>query len=160
MPGKVNPVIPEAVVQAAMMVMGYDVVLAMAVAAGNLELNQNMPLVACCLLESLDLLRNSSRILHEFCVTGITANRERCRQHVNSSTATITALVAEIGYDRAEVLAREARATGRPLRELAPKYGLTPARFDELVSPEAVNRLGSQEESRNRGIEDSSEDEG
>ncbi len=157
MPGKVNPVIPEAVAQAAMMVMGYDGVLGMAVAAGNLELNQNMPLIACCLLESLDLLRNSSRILHEFCVTGITANRERCRQHVNSSTATVTALVAEIGYDRAEALAREARASGRPLRELAPKYGLTPTRFDDLVSPEAVNRLGSREDSRSRGVEDSSE---
>jgi aspartate ammonia-lyase len=157
MPGKVNPVIPEAVAQAAMMVMGHDAVLGMAAAGGNLELNQNMPLIACCLLESLDLLRNSSRILSEFCVAGIEANRERCRQHVNSSTATVTALVAEIGYDRAEALAREARATGRPLRELAQKYGLTPAWFDELVSPESVNRLGSKEESRNPGVEDSSE---
>ena len=147
MPGKVNPVIPEAVAQAAMMVMGHDAVLGMAAAGGNLELNQNMPLIACCLLESLDLLRNSSRILCEFCVTGIEANRDRCRQHVNSSTATVTALVAEVGYDQAETLAREARATGRPLRELARKYGLTPARFDELVSPEAVNRLGSRSDS-------------
>jgi aspartate ammonia-lyase len=146
MPGKVNPVIPEAVAQAAMMVMGYDGVLGMAVAAGNLELNQNMPLVACCLLESLDLLRNSARILSEFCVTGIEANRERCRQHVSSSTATVTALVVEIGYDKSEALAREARATGSPLRELAPKYGLALARFDELVSPESVNRLGSPDE--------------
>jgi aspartate ammonia-lyase len=144
MPGKVNPVIPEAVAQAAMMAMGYDAVLGMAVAAGNLDLNQNMPLIAGCLLESLDLLRNSARILSEFCVTGIEANRERCRKHVNSSTATVTALVSEIGYEAAEALAREAEATGRPLREIVSKYGLTPARFDDLVSPESVNRLGSR----------------
>jgi len=155
MPGKVQSGDSRAVAQAAMMVMGYDAVLGMAAAGGNLELNQNMPLIACCLLESLDLLRNSVRILREFCVTGIEANRERCRQHVNSSTATVTALVAEIGYDQAEALAREARATGRPLRELAQKYGLTQSRFDELVSPEAVNRLGSRSDSSD--VSDSSD---
>jgi aspartate ammonia-lyase len=144
MPGKVNPVIPEAVAQAAMMVMGHDVTIGMAVAGGSLELNQYLPLVAACLLDSLDLLRNACRILREFCVVGIEADRERCRQSVATTTAVVTALVAELGYDQSEALLGESRATGRSLRELATeRHGMTAARFDELVSAEAVNRLGS-----------------
>ncbi len=158
MPGKVNPVIPEAVAQAAMMVFGYDAVIAMAAAGGNLELNQFMPLIAYALLEELELMHNACRILRLHCVTGIRANVDRCRRFVESTTATVTALVGEIGYERAEELVKEFQATGRPLRELAAeKYGVPVERFDELVSPEAVNRLGSREESRSRGTEASSE---
>lgn len=143
MPGKVNPVIPEAVAQAAMLVTGYDAALTQAAAGGNLELNQFMPLIAHCLLESLDLLANAARILREHCVDGLAADRERCRRHVGAATATITALVGDLGYDRAEELANRARATGRPLREVAAEFGIGPERFDALVSPEAVNRLGT-----------------
>ncbi len=144
MPGKVNPVIPEAVAQAAMMVLGYDAVISQAASAGNLELNQFLPLIAHALLDELELLHNACRILRLHCVSGIRANVERCRRYVESTTATVTALVAELGYERAEALVKESRQTGRGLRELATtKYGISPARFDELVSPEAVNRLGS-----------------
>jgi aspartate ammonia-lyase len=160
MPGKVNPVIPEAVAQAAMMVFGYDAVIAHAASAGNLELNQFMPLIASALLDELELLHNACRILRLHCVVGIRARPERCRRFVESTTATVTALVEELGYDKAEALVKESQAGGKGLRELAAeKYGIPAARFDELVSPEAVNRLGSKEESRNRGVEDSSEDE-
>jgi aspartate ammonia-lyase len=146
MPGKVNPVIPEAVAQAGMMVFGYDAVIAHAASAGNLELNQFMPLIACALLEELELLHNGCRILRLNCVEGIRANEGRCRQFVESTTAAVTALVAEIGYERAEKLVKEAQAAGRPLRSLAAeKYGVPNERFDALVSPEAVNRLGSPE---------------
>ncbi len=156
MPGKVNPVIPEAVAQAAMMVFGYDAVIAMAAAAGNLELNQFMPLIAYALLEELELMRNACRILRLHCVTGIRANLDRCRRFVESTTATVTALVSEIGYERAEELVKESQATGRPLRELAAeKYGVPTERFDELVSPEAVNRLGSSEPAGGHGTGDS-----
>jgi aspartate ammonia-lyase len=147
MPGKVNPVVPEAVAQAGMMVLGYDAVIAHATSAGNLELNQFMPLIASALLDELDLLRNACRILRVHCVVGIRANAERCRRFVESTTATVTALVEELGYDKAEALVKESRASGKSLRQLAEeKYGIPAARFDELVSPEAVNRLGSPEE--------------
>ncbi len=146
MPGKVNPVIPEAVAQAALMVMGLDAVIAQAAAGGNLELNQFMPLIAACLLDELDLLHNACRILRLHCVAGLKANESRCRRFVENTTATVTALVGELGYEKSETLVKEAARTGRSLRELAGElYGLAPERFDELVAPEAVNRLGSPE---------------
>jgi aspartate ammonia-lyase len=144
MPGKVNPVIPEAVSQAAMQVMGLDAVIAQAAAAGSLELNPFLPLIADNLLGSLDLLASSAEILRAFCVAGIGANEDRCQSHVDASTATATALVARLGYQRASALAAEAAAQGRPLREVVVGGGhLTEAEYDELTSPEAVCRLGS-----------------
>jgi aspartate ammonia-lyase len=143
MPGKVNPVIPEAVSQAAMMVMGYDQTLAMACAMGNLELNAFMPLVAECLLESCSLLERSCDLLRRCCVEGITADEDRCRAHVNGSTAAATALIPALGYERVCELAREAATTGQSVREMVLAQGLLSAdAFDELVSPEAVCRLG------------------
>ena len=93
MPGKVNPVIPEAVTQAAMEVMANDQAIAQACAAGNLELNPFLPLVAECLLESLDLLAAACDMFAPRCVAGIEADEARCRRHVESTTAMLTALV-------------------------------------------------------------------
>ena len=93
MPGKVNPVIPEAVAQTAIKVMGNDVIIAQACATGNLELNQFMPLIALALLESLQLLNNSCGIFREYCVTGIKANEAVCKKQVENSTAVVTALI-------------------------------------------------------------------
>jgi len=150
MPGKVNPVIPEAVSQAAMQVMGLDAVIAQAAAAGSLELNAFLPLIAANLLDSLDLLAASAEILRTFCVTGIAADEDRCQAHVDSSTASATALAVRLGYQRASDLAAEATAQGRPLREVVVGGGhLTEAEFDELTSPEAVCRLGSPPPNRN-----------
>jgi len=145
MPGKVNPVIPEAATQAAMMVMGFDQVVAVACGMGSLELNPFLPLVAHALLSSLDLLERACYLLRVRCVEGIEADEARCRRHVESSTAVVTALVGEIGYKKAEEIAREMKATGATAREIATRrWGLmTPERFDELTSPEAVTRLGS-----------------
>jgi aspartate ammonia-lyase len=144
MPGKVNPVIPEAVSQAAMLVMGYDQTIALAAASGNLELNPFLPLIANCLLESCSLLARSCDILRRLCVEGIQADEERCRLHVESSTATATALLPVIGYERACRLVKLAGQTGKSLKEIAIAEGmLTAQQFDELVSPEAVCRLGS-----------------
>ena len=143
MPGKVNPVIPEAVSQAAMLVMSHDVAIAAACAAGNLELNPFLPLVAHCLLESLNLLARGCDVLRRHCVEGLEANEERCRAHVDASTATVTALVPALGYERACTLARVARDSGRPVRAAAIEDGfLTPQQFEELTTPEAVCRLG------------------
>jgi aspartate ammonia-lyase len=145
MPGKVNPVIPEAVAQVAMLVMGHDVVIAQACAAGSLELNAFLPLVADCLLRSCDMLANACDVFRRLCVEGIEADEARCRLHVENSTALATALVPALGYDGATKFAREAHVDGHDIRALALKYGVTSAQFDQLLTPEAVMRLGMRE---------------
>jgi aspartate ammonia-lyase len=144
MPGKVNPVIPEAVTQVAMLVMGYDQTIALAAASGNLELNPFLPLIAHCLLESCRLLAHGCDILRRYCVEGMVADEDRCRQHVEGSTATVTALVPVIGYENATRLAKLAAQSRRSIKETAIAEGmLTAQQFEESVSPEAVCRLGS-----------------
>ena len=144
MPGKVNPVIPEAVSQAAIVVMANDQAIAHACAMGNLELNPFLPLVADALLGSLDLLGNSCRIFREYCVAGIEADESRCRQHVEGSTASLTAMVETFGYEKTQVLAAKAKAEKKSVREIILEERLlTPERFDQLISPENVARLGS-----------------
>ena len=143
MPGKVNPVIPEAVTQAAMLVTGYDATLSMACASGTLELNPFLPLVATCLLESLDLLARADDILKRHCIDGMQANETRCLQHVESSTAAATALIPSLGYERVCDAARIAREKGLGIREVVVSKGwLTDDIFDALISPEAVCCLG------------------
>ena len=143
MPGKVNPVIPEAVAQAAMLVMGHDATIAYACASGSLELNPFLPLVAACLLESCDLLARACDILRQHCVEGIEADEVRCRRHVETSTATATALLPVLGYEAACTVAQQAKERGRSIRDIVVADGyLTPEAFDELISPEAVTRLG------------------
>jgi len=144
MPGKVNPVIPEAVTQAAIMVIGYDVALTQACAAGSLELNAFLPLIADSLLQSIDLLRRAADTLARLCVDGLTANAAVCRRHVENSTAILTALAGRIGYKRAGEVAAEANRTARTVRQVVMDRGLlSQEEFDQLVSPEAVMRLGS-----------------
>jgi aspartate ammonia-lyase len=143
MPGKVNPVIPEAVAQAAMLVMSLDVAVGTAAAAGSLELNPFLPLIAHALLQSLDLLTRACGMLAARCVDGIEADEERCRRTVAGATATATALIPAIGYAAAQAIAQDARARGVTIREAAVAGGrLAAADFDWLTSPEAVCRLG------------------
>ncbi|NQT54020.1 aspartate ammonia-lyase [bacterium] len=144
MPGKVNPVIPEAVSQAAMVVMANDQAITQACSMGNLELNAFLPLIADALLGSLSLLAHACEIFRKHCVAGIEADEERCRRHVHGATASVTALVERLGYEAAQALAAKAREAGRGLRDVAVEEGvLTVEEFDELVSAEAVTRLGS-----------------
>ncbi|HOI55386.1 MAG TPA: aspartate ammonia-lyase [Phycisphaerae bacterium] len=144
MPGKVNPVIPEAVSQAAMAVMAHDHALTMACSLGNLELNAFMPLVADALLTSLDLLTAACGILRRLCVAGIEADEDRCRRTVHGATASATALVAAVGYEAAQRIAAEARRSGQTVRDAAMAAGLlTAEQFDSLVAGESVMRLGS-----------------
>ena len=141
MPGKVNPVIPEAVTQAAIMAMAHDQALAMAAAMGSLELNPFLPLAAHSLLESLDLLARACAILRQHCVEGLTADVARCRAQVENGTAAATALLPLLGYERTSELV--ALAAGRGLRATGIEAGyFTAADFDELTTPEAVGRLG------------------
>lgn len=147
MPGKVNPVIPEAVAQAAIAVMGHDQMIVQAVTGGNLELSQFLPLVADSLLTSIDLLTNACDIFARHCVAGIEADERRCRQNVHNSTALLTALVDRIGYDAAEQIARDVAAGpgGQcDIRRLVLDRGLLSAEeLDALTSPDRVTRLGS-----------------
>ncbi|GMW00908.1 MAG: aspartate ammonia-lyase [Candidatus Hydrogenedentota bacterium] len=143
MPGKVNPVIPEAVTQAALLVMGHDTTLAHACAMGHLELNPFLPLVAHCLLESCDLLTAACAILRTQCVEGMEANLARCRAHVEGSTAIATAILPALGYEKAAEIAKEAKAQGKSIRQvLLDQRLMTEAGFDALITPEAVMRLG------------------
>jgi aspartate ammonia-lyase len=143
MPGKVNPVIPEAVSQAAMQALGHDQTIALAVSSGNLELNAFLPLVAACMLDSLDHLARANDILCRHCVVGIEADEERCRLHVEGSTAAATALVPALGYEGASRIAEIAKEKGISIRQAAIESGeLTAENYAELTSPEAVFRLG------------------
>ena len=144
MPGKVNPVIPEAVTQAAIRVFAHDQAIGQAVAMGNLELNAFMPLIADSILDSLNLLARAAGIFRDYCVSGIEVNGGRCREHIDASAATATALVEEIGYQKAQELVKQAAESCRTVKELAVENGvLTEARYDELIRPEKVTRLGS-----------------
>jgi aspartate ammonia-lyase len=143
MPGKVNPVMPEAVSQAAMRVLGHDVTLTQACAAGSLELNAFLPLIADCLLDSLQLLERANRDLRRLCVGGLEADESRCAELAANSTAAATALVPTLGYDRTARLAKLAHHRGTTLRETVMDLGwLSGEEFDALISPEAVCRLG------------------
>jgi fumarate hydratase class II len=119
MPGKINPVVPEAVLQVAAQVIGNDATVAHASQAGNFELLVMFPVIAYNLLQSIDLLTNAALALGERCVEGIEADRNKCRANLEESLAVATALVPEIGYDRAAALAKEAFETGKTVREVA-----------------------------------------
>lgn len=117
MPGKVNPVIPEAVLMVAAQVTGNDATVAAAGAAGNFELNVMLPVIARNLLESVRLLANASRLLADRTVDGITANVERARQYAESSPSVVTPLNKYIGYEEAAKVAKKSLAEGTTIRE-------------------------------------------
>jgi fumarate hydratase, class II len=118
MPGKVNPVIPEVVIQVAAQVIGNDLAITIGGQWGFFELNTMLPLIAHNLLQSVKILSSSVRLLAEKCIDGIDAHRERCTAAVEQSLALATYLVPAIGYDRASALSKEAYATGKTIREL------------------------------------------
>lgn len=124
MPGKINPVILEAVIQAATRVMGNDATLTLAGQGGVFELQLMLPLLAHTLLESVELIGNSASVLAEKCVHGIRADRERCAAFVEQSLALATSLVPLVGYDKAAEVAQKAYADGITVREAARALGI------------------------------------
>jgi fumarate hydratase class II len=143
MPGKVNPVVPEAVCQVAAQVIGNDLAVTIGGQSGLLELNVMMPLIADNVLESVRLLANVSRLFARRCVTGLEVRRERCRQLINESLALTTALVPRLGYDKAARLARLAYDEGRTIREVVRREtDLSPDEIDRLLDPERMTRPG------------------
>ena len=126
MPGKVNPVICESVMQVSAQVFGNDTAVCWGGANGILELNVMMPMMAHNILESVRLLANVVRAFQDKCVSGITANRERCNQLVEYSMAMVTSLAPIIGYDRAAEIAKESAKTGKTVREICLERRILP----------------------------------
>lgn len=118
MPGKINPVVPEVVNQVAFQIIGYDLTVTLASEAGQLQLNVMEPVIVYNVLHSIELLTNAVDTLRTKCVSGITANPEYCRKHLEASTAVATALTPAIGYERAADLAKEVLATGKTIGEI------------------------------------------
>ncbi|MFI1469576.1 class II fumarate hydratase [Streptomyces wuyuanensis] len=139
MPGKVNPVVPEAVLMVAAQVMGNDTTVAVAGAAGNFELNVMLPVMAKNLLESVRLLANASRLLADRTVDGITADEERAREYAESSPSVVTPLNKYIGYEEAAKVAKKSLAERRTIREVVLEGGyvergaLTLEQLDEAL---------------------------
>jgi len=143
MPGKVNPVIPEAVCQVAAQIIGNDAAVAFGGAMGNFELNVMMPVMARNLLESIRLLANVSRVFATKCIAGIEADVERCRHNAESSPAIATALNPYIGYEQAAQVIKQAMAEGKTLREVVLEQSLMSEEdVDRVLDVEAMTRGG------------------
>jgi fumarate hydratase class II len=140
MPGKVNPVIPEVVIQVGDQVIGNDTAVAVAGSQGQFELNVRVPLMARNLLDSIKLLAAAARLLDAKCVAGIEPNEEMLERHAEATLATATALNPHIGYDRATEIVREAAASGRPLREVAREMGVDETILDQALDHHRLAR--------------------
>jgi fumarate hydratase class II len=143
MPGKVNPVIPEVVLQVAAQVIGNDTAVTVAGTQGAFELNVRVPVIARNLFESIRILTSASHMLAEKCVDGLQANEEVLRRHAESTPAIVTALNPHIGYDRATEIVNEAIASERTIREVALERGVDEETLDKALDLRAMAR-GSQ----------------
>jgi fumarate hydratase class II len=123
MPGKVNPVIPEALCMVCAQVIGNDAAIAFGGAAGNFELNVMLPMLARNILESIRLLANTARLFADRCVTGLVANVERCREYAESSPSIVTPLNRYIGYEEASKVAKQALAERKTIRQVVLERG-------------------------------------
>lgn len=145
MPGKVNPVIAEATAQIGIKVLGNDVIINQCVAMGQLELNQFAPMIAFSFLESLELLINTNKMLAQNCINGIKPQTENIQKLVDTSFATLTALLPRLGYKKVSEIAKEIENSDLTIREYILKNNLLSEEdFDYLTSPEAILALGQK----------------
>jgi len=145
MPGKVNPVIPEAVTQVAVQVFGNDAAVAFAGSQGAFELNVYLPVMARNLLESIRLLSNVSRVFQDKCIYGIEANVEQCKAYAESSPSIGTSLNPHIGYEKAAEVIKESTKTGRSIRELVLERGwMTDVDLDKALDVFAQTKGGTR----------------
>ena len=136
MPGKVNPVIAESVLQVAAQVCGNDTAIMIGAQSGNFELNVMMPVIAHNLLQSIALLASTAEVFAEKCIDGIEADRSACRAAIEKSLALVTGFVPHIGYDRAAALAKKAHESGKTIREVAEQEPeLSEAVIKEVLGP-------------------------
>jgi fumarate hydratase class II len=133
MPGKVNPVIPEVVLQVSAQVIGNDTAVTIGGSQGQFELNVRVPLIARNLLQSIELLANTARVFAEKCVDGIKANEDGCRHSAESTLAAATALNPYIGYDKAGEIVKEAASSGRMLRDVAYEKGVDEETYNKAM---------------------------
>ncbi|MGV8905432.1 MAG: aspartate ammonia-lyase [Acetobacterium sp.] len=139
MPGKINPVIPEAVNQVAFQIIANDTAITLASMSGQLELNAFMPVIAKNLFETLDILRNTLPIFIERCINGIQANEDVCREKLDNSTVMLTALINYIGYEKATEAALALKETGKSIKEIIiERHWMEPAFLDEVLRPERL----------------------
>ena len=153
MPGKVNPVIPEVVNQVSFNVIGNDMTITLAAEAGQLELNAFEPIIFYNLFQSIDTLGFATETFTDNCITGITANEERCRELVENSVGIVTTLAPVIGYQRAADIAKKALKQGRPVREIILEEKiLTPEEVSCILDPVSMTEPGihGMEEIRER----------
>jgi fumarate hydratase, class II len=140
MPGKVNPVIPEVVLQVSAQVIGNDTAITVGGMQGQFELNVRIPLIARNLLQSIQLLSAASRVLAEKCVDGIKVNKAGTDASAGGTLAVATALNSAIGYDKAAVIVKKATESGRPLREVALEEGVDAKLYDETIDLRKIAR--------------------
>ena len=133
MPGKINPVIPEAVIQVCAQVIGNDTTITISGQAGNFELNVMLPVIAYNLLQSIDLLSSATKLLSEKCISGIRANRQKCSSNIEKSLAMATYLVPHIGYDKAATIAYKAHETGKTIFEIVREEKILPEKELEKI---------------------------
>lgn len=143
MPGKVNPVIPEVVNQVAFNIIGNDVTITMAAEGGQLELNAFEPIIFYCMFQSIDTLAYAVQTFIDNCVSGITANEERCRSLVENSVGIVTAICPHVGYKKSAEIAKKALATGQPVRNLILQENLMTAdELDSILDPVHMTEPG------------------
>ena len=140
MPGKVNPVIPEVVLQVSAQVIGNDTAITFAGAQGQFELNVRIPLIARNLLQSLQLLAATALVFAESCIDGLKANKPRADASANATLAVATALNGAIGYDLGTAIVRKATTSGRPLREVALAAGVPAKLYDQTIDLRKIAR--------------------
>src|SRR3954447_19639900 len=133
MPGKVNPVLPEVVLQVSAQVIGNDTAITIGGLEGNFELNVRIPLMARNLLQSIHLLATASEAFATKCVEGITVNEEGCRRSAESTLAAATALNRYIGYDKGAAIVKEAAQSGRMLRDVALEHGVDEETYEKAM---------------------------
>jgi len=142
MAGKINPVIPEAVIQCAMQIDGNDYIITRACADGNLELNAFMPVIADKLLDSIMLLSQAVKVMSRFVSEDISINEKACELHVHNSTAAANSFVKELGYSAVQNILIQVESGKISLRDAILSAGVSADRYNELISAEAVTRLG------------------
>ena len=126
MPGKINPVIPESVIQVCAQVIGNDTSISIGGLGGYFELNTMLPLIAFNLIQSIELLSAAARLLAEKCISGITSNADKCHHNIQNSLGIVTSLVPHIGYDRAAEIAKKAFAEGKTIETVAREENILP----------------------------------
>jgi fumarate hydratase class II len=143
MPGKVNPVIPEALAMVSVQVIGNDATIVAAGQAGNFQLNVMLPVVAYNLLQSAEILGRGARLLADSAIAGFTVNEDKLNEALDKNPILVTALNSIIGYEKGAAIAKQAYKDGRPIREVAKELtDLSDAELDRLLDPAELAKGG------------------